>query len=137
MGQGAGRWRLWQQVLQQERRLSATHVSVHVPCLCVHPSSQRGCYAYVVPDANPAASVSLRAIDPDRFTIVDESSQEVLEEIEESKAFFEVYDGAIYMYQGRTYLCKRLDVGARVAVVRPVQVKYYTAPIDVVGEGQC
>ena len=48
----------------------------------------------------PARAVSLRAIDPERYTIVNEAAGgEVLEEIEESKAFFEVYDGAVYLYQ--------------------------------------
>ncbi len=28
--------------------------------------------------------------------------------------------------QGRTYLCKKLDLDAKVAVVRPAEVKYYT-----------
>jgi hypothetical protein len=28
--------------------------------------------------------------------------------------------------QGRTYLCKKLDLDSRVAVVRPADVKYYT-----------
>lgn len=74
---------------------------------------------------------SLRAIDPERYSIVDESSGgAVLEEIEGSKAFYEVYDGAVYMHQGRTYLCKKLDLGARVAVVRPADLKYYTKPVD-------
>lgn len=48
----------------------------------------------------PLPSHSLRAIDPERFAIVNEAGGGVvLEEIEESKAFFEVYDGAVYMYQ--------------------------------------
>ena len=55
---------------------------------------------YVGPQSNPAASVSLRAIDPERYVIVNEADNgAVLEEIEESKAFYEVYDGAVYMYQ--------------------------------------
>lgn len=54
---------------------------------------------YVGPQSNPATSVSLRAIDPERYTIVNEADGTVLEEIEESKAFYEVYDGAVYMYQ--------------------------------------
>lgn len=33
-------------------------------------------------------------------------------------------------YQGRTYLCKKLDLDARVAVVRPADLKYYTKCID-------
>lgn len=34
-----------------------------------------------------------------------------------------VYDGAVYLHQGRTYLCKKLDLDARVAVVRPADLK--------------
>jgi hypothetical protein len=29
--------------------------------------------------------------------------------------------------QGRTYLCRRLDLDSRVALVRPADVKYYTS----------
>ena len=32
--------------------------------------------------------------------------------------------------QGRTYLCKRLDLDHRLAVVRPANLKYYTRPRD-------
>lgn len=57
-------------------------------------------YRYTGPHRSPAAAVSLRAIDPERFTIVNEAAGgEVMEEIEESKAFYEVYDGAVYMFQ--------------------------------------
>lgn len=112
---------------------------------------------YVGLHESPAAHISLRAIDYDRFTIVNEvmlyfwhSTQsmakclpvisnvatsnaspqicgqlvvlgmiaielimlgrmqaaggEILEEIEESKAFWEVYDGAVYMFQVRCRL---------------------------------
>lgn len=57
---------------------------------------------------------SLRAIDPERFAIVDESlGGALLEEIEESKAFFEVYDGAVYMWARRaapaSWVCKLLQ----------------------------
>ena len=57
---------------------------------------------YVGPQKKPAAGVSLRAIDPERYSIINEAAGgTVLEEIEESKAFYEVYDGAVYMYQVR------------------------------------
>ena len=48
---------------------------------------------------NPASAISLRAIDPERYTIVNEADGTVMEEIEESKAFWEVYDGAVYLFQ--------------------------------------
>ena len=50
----------------------------------------------------PAAAISLRAIDPERYAIVNEEDGDVIEEIEESKAFYEVYDGAVYMFQVNT-----------------------------------
>lgn len=82
----------------------------------------------------PARGVSLRAIEPERFSIVDVSggggSGEVLETIEASKAFWEVYDGAIYLFQGRSYMCRRLDLTSRVAEVAPADVRYFTAVID-------
>lgn len=48
---------------------------------------------------NPAKLISLRAIDPERYAILNEETNEVIEEIEESNAFYEVYDGAVYMFQ--------------------------------------
>lgn len=77
-----------------------------------------------------AKQVSLRAIDPEKFRVINEVSGEVMEEIEESKAFYQIYDGAVYMYQGHTYLCKKLDLGAKVAVVKLMQLKYYTTLRD-------
>ena len=38
-----------------------------------------------------------------------------------------MYEGAIYMRQGRDYLCTRLDLHACTATVRRATVKYYTA----------
>lgn len=92
---------------------------------------------YTGPRDSPAATISLRAIDPHRFTIINEADGSVKEEIEASMAFFEVYDGAIYMHQGRTYLCKRLDVQAQQAIVRPVDVKYYTVVVDITDVHVC
>lgn len=89
-----------------------------------HPTHP-GHLHYTGTDNRPASKITLRAIDPGRFAVIDESADgAVLEEIEESKAFYAVYDGAVYMAQGRTYLCKKLDLDARVAVVRPAQLKY-------------
>lgn len=54
---------------------------------------------YVGPSDNPAAGISLRTIDPDRFVIKNEADNTVLEDIEANMAFYEVYDGAVYMFQ--------------------------------------
>eukprot|EP00192_Tetraselmis_astigmatica_P001777 CAMPEP_0117690540 /NCGR_PEP_ID=MMETSP0804-20121206/25183_1 /TAXON_ID=1074897 /ORGANISM="Tetraselmis astigmatica, Strain CCMP880" /LENGTH=1807 /DNA_ID=CAMNT_0005503597 /DNA_START=438 /DNA_END=5863 /DNA_ORIENTATION=- len=77
-----------------------------------------------------ASGMNLRTIDPNRITIVNEETKAVMEEVEENKAFFQVYPGAIYHHQGRSFLCKSLDLSKREAVVRPVDVQYYTKTRD-------
>lgn len=41
----------------------------------------------------------------------------------------QVYDGAIYMFQGRPFLCRKVDLSARVAEVAPCNARYYTKPV--------
>ncbi|GIL86775.1 hypothetical protein Vretifemale_15010 [Volvox reticuliferus] len=85
---------------------------------------------YSGPKDNPASAICLRSIDPERFVIWDETTRMPLEEIEANMAFYEVYDGAVYMFQGRPYLCRQLNLSERVAIVRPADVKYYTKVKD-------
>jgi hypothetical protein len=85
---------------------------------------------YIGGHAKPSAEVSLRTIDPDRFAIINTATGETLEEIEASSAFFEVYDGAVYMHHGRPFLCTKLDLSNRVAHVTPSTVRYYTSPVN-------
>lgn len=64
-----------------------------------------GALLYTGAAENPASGFSLRAIDPERYSIVNEADGgAVIEEIEESKAFYEVYDGAVYLYQVQAWL---------------------------------
>ena len=78
----------------------------------------------------PAHGVSIRTIEEERYRIVDEVSGRIIEEVEASKAFWEVYPGAVYLNQARTFLCKALDTARREATVRLVDVKYFTSTID-------
>lgn len=87
-------------------------------------------YGYIGGAVNPARNVALRTIDPDHFSIVNAATGEEIEQIEQCKAFWEVYDGAIYMFQGRPFLCRKLDLVSRVAEVVPSHAKYYTNTID-------
>jgi ATP-dependent helicase YprA (DUF1998 family) len=38
----------------------------------------------------PSQAVSIRAICPEKYTVINQATNEVIEEVEESKAFFEV-----------------------------------------------
>lgn len=58
-----------------------------------------GALHYTGPVQNPAADISLRTIDPERFIIYNSGEDRVLEEIEANMAFYNIYDGAVYLYQ--------------------------------------
>ncbi|WOL03035.1 hypothetical protein Cni_G11755 [Canna indica] len=85
---------------------------------------------YIRPDERPSHAVSIRAVETNKYKVVVKLSSEVLEEIEESKAFFQVYEGAVYMHQGNTYLVNDLDLSVRVAFCQKADLKYYTKTRD-------
>eukprot|EP00261_Vitis_vinifera_P040944 XP_019082187.1 PREDICTED: uncharacterized protein LOC100257644 isoform X3 [Vitis vinifera] len=78
----------------------------------------------------PSHAVSIRAIETEKYKVIDKGRDELLEEIEESKAFFQVYDGAVYMHQGKTYLVKELDISRKLALCQQADLKYYTKTRD-------
>ncbi|KAF3438025.1 hypothetical protein FNV43_RR20781 [Rhamnella rubrinervis] len=78
----------------------------------------------------PSHSVSIRAIETEKYQVIDKRRNEILEEIEESKAFFQVYDGAVYICQGRTYLVQSLNLSSKIAYCVEADLKYYTRPRD-------
>jgi DEAD/DEAH box helicase domain-containing protein len=74
----------------------------------------------------PAARVSLRSGDPEAFTIVDASTGALLGLVERERAYSTVHEGAIYLHLGEQYLVEALDHEARVALVSPARVDWYT-----------
>ncbi|KAH7387798.1 hypothetical protein KP509_16G041600 [Ceratopteris richardii] len=91
---------------------------------------QDGNWHYIGQERSPAQSLGIRAIEPEKYTVVNSATNAVIEEVEESKAFFEVYEGAVYIHQGKTFLVKTLDLGAKVAVCQEADLKYYTKTRD-------
>ncbi|KAK8710764.1 hypothetical protein V6N13_146074 [Hibiscus sabdariffa] len=87
-------------------------------------------WSYIGHEKRPSRSISIRAIEAERYLVIDTQSNETLEEIEESRAFFQVYDGAVYMHQGRTYLVKDLDLSKKIAYCERAVVDYYTKTRD-------
>ncbi|GMQ11009.1 hypothetical protein CsSME_00053793 [Camellia sinensis var. sinensis] len=87
-------------------------------------------WSYIGHEKMPSRNVSIRAIETEKYKVIDKQKNEVLEEIEESKAFFQVYDGAVYMHQGKTYLVKELDISSKIALCQVADLKYYTKTRD-------
>ncbi|OEL30293.1 ATP-dependent helicase HRQ1, partial [Dichanthelium oligosanthes] len=85
---------------------------------------------YVGPEKSPSQAVSIRAIEHDKYKVINKLNNRLLEEIEESKAFFQVYEGAVYLHQGVNYLVEELDLSSRTAFCRKADLKYYTKTRD-------
>lgn len=80
----------------------------------------------------PSKYVSIRDMEDSAFAVIDITHNRniVLEEVEESRAFFTIYEGGIFMHQGQTYLVKELNPGKRFARVIRVHVDWNTQQRD-------
>jgi DEAD/DEAH box helicase domain-containing protein len=75
---------------------------------------------------HPAAHLSLRATDPDAFTVVDGTTGDVLGLVERSRAYSTVHEGAVYLHRGESYLVRELDLTTLYALVEPFAGDWYT-----------
>ncbi|MFH0914496.1 MAG: DEAD/DEAH box helicase [Chloroflexota bacterium] len=78
----------------------------------------------------PAQEVNIRSTSGESYSIVDTSTNSLLETIESSLAFFQVHPGAVYLHQGESYLITKLDLMGHTAFAEPTAVPYYTQARD-------
>ncbi|KAF2098876.1 P-loop containing nucleoside triphosphate hydrolase protein [Rhizodiscina lignyota] len=80
----------------------------------------------------PSKFVAIRDTENEHFAIIDTTNGRnvVLEELEASRAFFTVYEGAIFMHQGNTYLIKEFSQERMMAKVEFVKVDWITQQRD-------
>ncbi|KAI1877572.1 hypothetical protein JX265_003580 [Neoarthrinium moseri] len=80
----------------------------------------------------PSRFVAIRDTEEDHFAIVDISHGQniVLEELEASRAFFTIYDGAIFLHQGNSYLVRDFQPDKMIAKVEKVKVEWTTQQRD-------
>ncbi|KAL2200381.1 hypothetical protein P885DRAFT_66077 [Corynascus similis CBS 632.67] len=80
----------------------------------------------------PSRFVSIRDTEEDHFAIVDITNNRnvVLEELEASRATFTIYDGAIFLHQGNTYLVRDFNPDKQLARVERVKVDWLTSQRD-------
>ncbi len=91
---------------------------------------------YWAGDGSPASALSLRSTGPDRVVIQtadDAGRPQVIGEVDRPSVILFLYQGAIYLHEGTTYVVERLDMDAGIAHVRPVAADFYTRPV--IGEG--
>lgn len=82
---------------------------------------------YYLADDYPAQRANLRSASGDTYLLLDETNgRHLLEEVDAATAFFRLYPGGIYLHRAESYLITDLDLAARVATARLVDVDYYT-----------
>ena len=78
-------------------------------------------------NAFPAGDFSMRNIDEKRYKLMDKDGRQITE-MDETQAFHEIHEGAVYMHEGDQYLVTKLDLETRTASCVPFDGDYYTMP---------
>lgn len=81
---------------------------------------------------SPSKCVAIRDATQEHYAVIDVTNNKnaVIEEIEDNRIFFTIYEGAIYLHQGNTYLVKELNTERRYARVTRVHTDWTTRQRD-------
>ncbi|KAH9180356.1 P-loop containing nucleoside triphosphate hydrolase protein [Lactarius sanguifluus] len=86
---------------------------------------------------HPAGALSIRGAEEEKYAVIDVSSSgfgvkgRILEETEVSRALFELYEGAIFLHQGKTFLVKEINHDSKQARLVRTDVGWITTPRDI------
>jgi DEAD/DEAH box helicase domain-containing protein len=80
---------------------------------------------------SPHRRVDIRSASGHRFSIVIEETGELLGTVDESRAYYHVHPGAVYLHQGEQFEVTALDLLTHVALVTRSDPDYYTQSRDV------
>ncbi|EEP77833.1 conserved hypothetical protein [Uncinocarpus reesii 1704] len=80
----------------------------------------------------PARCVQIRDVEQEHYAVIDTTNNRnvVIEEIEDTRVSFTLYEGAIFLHQGHTYMVKELNTDQRFARVLRVHVDWTTQQRD-------
>lgn len=74
----------------------------------------------------PAGDFSMRNIEDRRYKLLHKENGKEITEMDESQAFRELHEGAVYMHDGVAYQVTKLDIESRTAYAVPFNGNYYT-----------
>ncbi|KAJ3896654.1 DEAD/H helicase, partial [Lentinula edodes] len=79
---------------------------------------------------SPSKHVSIRGVQEDKYVLVDVTksvaSAKILEEIEISRAIFEVYEGGVFIHQGRPFIVQELHHDTKLVKLVQADVNWIT-----------
>ncbi|KAF9452846.1 DEAD/H helicase [Macrolepiota fuliginosa MF-IS2] len=81
----------------------------------------------------PPRFVSIRGVQQESYVLAvmrNGAPDTILEEVEVSRAMFEVYEGGVFMHQGVAYIVKEVSHDSKMAKVIQADVNYHTSPRD-------
>ncbi|KAI0336366.1 DEAD/H helicase [Cubamyces sp. BRFM 1775] len=85
----------------------------------------------------PSRHVSIRGVEEEKYSVVDITrvgkpggSATILEEVELSRALFEIYEGAVFIHQGLTFLVQEVSHDTKMAKLVRSDVNWITEPRD-------
>ncbi|KAF9456135.1 P-loop containing nucleoside triphosphate hydrolase protein [Collybia nuda] len=80
----------------------------------------------------PSKHVSIRGTQEEKYAVVEvtETSTSLIEEVEISRAMFEIYEGGVFLHQGLAFIVKELSHDSKVAKVTQADVNWITSPRD-------
>ncbi|KAM0786192.1 hypothetical protein ACM66B_006997 [Microbotryomycetes sp. NB124-2] len=81
---------------------------------------------------NPAKSVPIRNTEDESYLVVDisEGRNQIIEEVEVSRAIFTTYEGAVYHHMGRTFLVREVNHERKLAKVERAAIEWKTQQRD-------
>ncbi|KAI6151016.1 hypothetical protein BKA82DRAFT_4122865 [Pisolithus tinctorius] len=79
----------------------------------------------------PQKHVAIRGAEEVKYIVEGGQRAKILEELELSRALFEVYEGGVFMHQGLTFIVKEVSHDARMAQVLRADVNWITSPRDI------
>ncbi|CAO1623576.1 unnamed protein product [Parajaminaea phylloscopi] len=84
---------------------------------------------------NPAREVAIRGARQVTYAYIDATpgrsgGARVMEEVEIDRAIFEAFEGAVFMHQGRSYICQEISHDTRIAKMVQADVNFHTRPRD-------
>ncbi len=83
-------------------------------------------------EGSPTQAVSLRSAGSDRVLIQargEDGKPVVIGELDREGVPLLLYEGAIYLHEGASYVVERLDWEAGIAAVRGIEAAFYTRPV--------
>jgi len=81
----------------------------------------------------PSNEVNIRGTDNNLYDIIlMDNLPKLLGVCDSGRIFSTLYEGAIYLHDGESYIVDRLDIDDKVAYVLPTDVDYYTIPKDTI-----